>query len=158
MATLRLKSTGCAARSVAGVAKVRVVLDANVLISGLLWTGIPHRLIRAAEEGDLIPVVSPTMLQEVRDALGRPKFAARIRALETSVGELMESLLSVVEVVHNPRLERVVEQDPDDDAVLACAVAVHANRIISGDEHLLRLKRYRGIPILTPKEFWEQET
>jgi putative PIN family toxin of toxin-antitoxin system len=139
------------------VAKVWVVLDANVLISGLLWTGIPHRLIQAAESGDLIPIASPAILQEVRDALGRPKFAARIRALETSVEELMESLLSIVEVIHNPKLERVVEQDPDDDAVLACAVASHAHYIISGDEHLLVLKRYREIPIMTPKEFWGKE-
>jgi putative PIN family toxin of toxin-antitoxin system len=58
------------------VAKVRVVLDANVVISGLLWTGIPHRLIRAAESGDFVPVASLAMLQEVRDALERPKFAA----------------------------------------------------------------------------------
>lgn len=97
------------------------------------------------------------MLQEVHDALERPKFAARIKMLETSVGELMESLLSVVEVVRNPKLERVVERDPDDDAVLACAVASRAHYIISGDEHLLVLKRYREIPIMTPKEFWEKE-
>lgn len=130
------------------------MLDANVCISGLLWTGIPHRLIRAAETGDLIPVTTPAIMDEVRDVLARPKFASRIAALNTSVGELMEALLSIVEVLQEPKVEQVIPQDPDDDKILACAVASRARWIISGDAHLLALKRYRGIPILTPKQFW----
>ena len=79
------------------MAKVRLVLDTNVCVSGLLWTGTPHLLIRAAEAGDLVPVTTPA-----------------------------ESLLSVVEVVQEPRIEPVIAQDPDDDKFLACAVASRA--------------------------------
>ncbi|MBI2358534.1 MAG: putative toxin-antitoxin system toxin component, PIN family [Deltaproteobacteria bacterium] len=136
------------------MAKVRLVLDSNVWISGLLWTGIPHQIIRGAEAGDFVPVTIPAIMDEVREALSRPKFAPRIAALNTSVGELMESLLSIVEVIHEPRLEPVIPQDPDDDKILACAVASRAQWIVSGDNHLLALRRYRGIPIGTPKQFW----
>ena len=101
------------------MAKVRLVLDTNVCVSGLLWTGTPHLLIRAAEAGDLVPVTTPSIMEEVREALARPKFAARIAVLNTSVAELMESLLSVVEVVQEPRIEPVIAQDPDDDKFLA---------------------------------------
>ncbi len=132
-----------------------MVLDANVFISGLLWTGTPHRLIRAAEAGALAPVVTPAIMEEVRDALARPKFAARIAALNTSVGELMEALLSIVEVIQEPGIEAVISQDPDDDKVLACAVTSQARWIVSGDAHLLSLKRFRDISILTPKQFWD---
>jgi putative PIN family toxin of toxin-antitoxin system len=137
------------------VAELRVVLDVNVCISGLLWTGVPNRLIRAAESGDITPVTTPAIMEEVRAALARPRFAARIKALNTSVGELMESLLSVVEVIQKPRIEAVIPQDPDDDKILACAVASRARWIVSGDAHLLAVKRYRGIAILTPKQFWD---
>jgi putative PIN family toxin of toxin-antitoxin system len=75
--------------------------------------------------------------------------------LNTSVGELIESLLSVVEVIQEPRIEAVIPQDPDDDKILACAVASRARWIVSGDAHLLAVKRYRGIAILTPKQFWD---
>ena len=109
------------------MAKVRLVLDTNVCVSGLLWTGTPHLLIRAAEAGDLVPVTTPT-----------------------------ESLLSVVEVVQEPRIEPVIAQDPDDDKFLACAVASRAPWIVSGDAHLLTVRRYRGIPIVTPKQFWDR--
>lgn len=95
-------------------------------------------------------------MNEMREALNRPKFAQRIHALNTSVGELMESLLGIVEVVQDTRIERVIEHDPDDDTILACAVASRAQWIVSGDEHLLALKEYRGIPILTPKAFWDR--
>lgn len=137
------------------MAEVRVVLDVNVCISGLLWTGTPNRLIRAAESADITPVTTPAIVEEVRGALARPRFAARIKALNTSVGELMESLLSVVEVIQEPRIEAVIPQDPDDDKILACAVASRARWIVSGDAHLLAVKRYRGIAILTPKQFWD---
>lgn len=62
----------------------------------------------------------------MREALARPKFSSRITALNTSVGELMESLLSVVEVIQEPGIEPVITQDPDDDKILACAVASRA--------------------------------
>lgn len=136
--------------------KVRLVLDSNVCISGLLWSGTPHRLIRAAEAGDLTLVTTPAIMEEVRDALARPKFASRIAALNTSVGELMESLLSIVEVIQEPRTEPIITEDPDDDKVLACAVASRAQWIVSGDVHLLAMKRYGGMPILTPKQFWDR--
>ncbi|MSP38238.1 MAG: putative toxin-antitoxin system toxin component, PIN family [Deltaproteobacteria bacterium] len=135
------------------MAKVRVVLDTNVYVSALLWTGIPHRLLRLAEEGDLALVTSPSILEELRDVLRRPKFRLRIRTLQTSVAELMESLLSVVEVIPDSVMEPVIKRDPDDDKILACAVAAQAPWLISGDDHLLSLKRYNGISIVTPSQF-----
>ncbi len=73
--------------------------------------------------------------------------------MNTSMGELIESLLSIVVVIQDPRIEAVISQDPDDDKILACAVASGARWIVSGDHHLLRLNRFAGIPIVTPKQF-----
>jgi len=135
------------------VANVRVAPDTNVYISALLWTGIPHRLLRLAEEGELTLVTTPAIMQELREVLGRPKFRLRISALQTSVAELMESLLSVVEVIPDLPIEPVIKRDPDDDKVLACAVAAQADWLVSGDDHLLSLRRYKAIPIVTPSQF-----
>lgn len=135
------------------MANVRVVPDTNVFISALLWTGIPHRLLRLAEEGELTLVTTPEIMQELREVLGRPKFRLRIRTLQTSVAELMESLLSMVEVIPDLPIEPVIKRDPDDDKVLACAVAAQADWLVSGDDHLLSLRRYKEIPIVTPGQF-----
>jgi putative PIN family toxin of toxin-antitoxin system len=93
-------------------------------------------------------------MAELREALGRPKFRPRIETLQTSVSELMESLLSLVEIIEDRPIEPVVKRDPDDDKILACAVAVQAGWIVSGDDHLLSLKRYKGIPVVTPRQFY----
>ncbi len=123
------------------MAKTRLVLDTNVYISGLLWTGIPHRLIRLAEATDVTLGTTPAIMEELREVLGRPKFRLRIRTLQTSVSEVMESLLSIVEVVQDSPIEPVIKRDPDDDKILACAIAAQADWIVSGDDHLLCLKR-----------------
>ena len=75
--------------------KPRIVLDTNVWISGLLWTGRPHEILRVAERGHLVVVVSPAIVEEVAEALARPKFAARLATLRTSAQEILESLLSL---------------------------------------------------------------
>jgi putative PIN family toxin of toxin-antitoxin system len=141
------------------VANVRVVADTNVYVSALLWTGISHRLLRLAEEGELTLVTTPAIMEELREVLGRPKFRLRIRDLQTTVAELMESLLSVVEVIPDFAIEPVIKRDPDDDKILACAIAAQADWLVSGDDHLLSLRRYKAIPIVTPSQFsrnWEK--
>jgi uncharacterized protein len=135
------------------VPRPRVVLDTNVWISGLLWTGRPHETLRAAENGRLTLVVSPAIVEEVAEALGRPKFADRLVILRTSVRELVESLLSLTEVSTPRRVIPVVTADPEDDMILACARAARVQWLVSGDEHLLAVGRYHGIRIVNPRTF-----
>ena len=66
------------------------------------------------------------------------------------MGELVESLLTVAEVIEEPSVEPVIATGPDDDRVLACAVAGKARWIVSGDAHLLALRRHKRTAILTP--------
>lgn len=141
-------------RSDGGIAKIRVVLDTNAYVSGLLWTGLPHTLLSVAETGQLVLVTSPAILEEVREVLARPKFAARMRTLSTSVDELMESLLSLVQIIQEPNVTPVVLRDPDDDKFVACALVAHSRWIISGDDHLLRIGRYKNMRLVTPQQFW----
>jgi putative PIN family toxin of toxin-antitoxin system len=135
------------------MANVRVVPDTNVYISALLWNGISHRLLRLAEAGELAFITTPAVMEELREVLGRPEFRFRLAALDTSVAELMESLLSVVEVIQDLPIESVVERDPDDDKIVGCALAAQAEWIVSGDDHLLSLQRYKGVSMVTPRQF-----
>ena len=128
------------------------MLDTNVWISALLWSGLPNGILRLAESKSIVLIASPSIVEEIREVLARPKFTRRIAALETSVGELVESLLAVAEVIAEPIAEPVIAADPDDDRVLACAVAGKAHWIVSGDAHLLALGRHKRIAILAPTE------
>jgi len=132
---------------------VRIVADTNVLISGLLWTGTPHQIIKLAEDKHIILFSSLSIIEETSKVLAREKFTARIEQLNTTREELIEALLSIVEIVHPTEPVKAVSEDPEDDKILECAVAAQANYVVSGDPHLLRLKKFRGTKIVNPQDF-----
>ena len=105
-------------------------------------------------------VASPAIVEEVAEALVRPKFADRVTTLRTSVRELVESLLSLAEVCVPRRIVPIMTADPEDDKILACARAARAQWLVSGDVHLLAVGRYHGIRIVDPRTFlttWQAE-
>ena len=131
---------------------VRVVLDTNVVTSALLWGGTPERLIEAAGEGSLELFTSEALIAELAGILGRAKFAAKLRQKNLSAAEIVARYREIAETVEAAPVEEEALRDPDDRAVLACAIAARADAIVSGDADLQALGSYRGIPILSPTD------
>ena len=131
---------------------MRVVLDTNVVVSGLLWGGVPRQLLQAAREKQLQLYTSTTLLLELTDILGRAKFTRKLAAAQLSIDQLVERYTLLATVVHPAVITPTILDDPDDDQVLACALAAKAKAIVSGDRHLLDLKQYQDIPVITPAE------
>lgn len=130
-----------------------VVIDTSTLISGVLWTGLPHRLIELAEAGQITLCATEEMLVELREVLSRSKFATKIRDRFTSVEEIMQSILALVALYPVLPSSGLVQADPGDDMIVACALAAGAEYLISSDEHLLDLKSVGDVRILTAREF-----
>jgi uncharacterized protein len=137
---------------------VRLVLDTNTAISGLLWSGPPSQVIDAAIVGTVSLFISAVLLDELRDVLQRPKLARRLVLRGLTAPELLAEYAKLTVVVSPKPLPAAVSVDPDDDAVLACAIAAQAEAIVSGDDDLLRLQLYQGIPILTAPELLARST
>lgn len=133
--------------------KPRVVADTNVLVSGLLWTGLPHKIIKLAENNYITLYSSLPIIEETSEVLERDKFISRIEKLNTTREELIESLLSAIEIIHPTESVLLIKSDPDDNKVLECALTAAADFIISGDPHLIELKSFRNTPIVTPLRF-----
>ena len=133
---------------------MRIVLDTNTVISSLLWFGNPRQILDLAEEGTVTICTSPDLLDELEKVLARPKFTERFAAVGTSVEEVLDRFIELTEVVEKVT---VVLADPDDDAVISCALAAGADCIVSGDEHLLSLKSYGGIEILSAAQFLDEK-
>jgi putative PIN family toxin of toxin-antitoxin system len=125
-----------------------VVLDTNTVISGLLWHGAPRKLLDNAREGRIQLFTSVTLLDELYDVLNREKFFKRLRRVGITPWDLVVGFASLGVLVKPANIELVIADDPDDDAVLACAIAAQAELIVSGDSHLLNLGGYRDIPIV----------
>ena len=131
---------------------MRAVADTNTVVSGLLWRGKPRRVLDAARDGIVELFASPALLEELQDVLSREKFAARLAEANVSAHELVVGYSALASVIEAEPIEPVVIADPDDDAVLSCAVAAQCEVIVSGDHHLLALKHYQGIRIVTAAE------
>jgi putative PIN family toxin of toxin-antitoxin system len=130
----------------------RTVPDTNIVVSGLLWRGNPRRILDAARDGIIELCTSPVLLEELEDVLRREKFARRLAAANVTTQDLVFGFSALATVIEAEPIEPVILVDPDDDAVLACALAADAEVIVSGDSDLLDLKEHKGIFILTATE------
>ena len=128
---------------------LRAVLDTNVYLSVFVFPeSRVFDLWRLAREGRYTVVISPFILREFMEKL-REKFGVPAEAREL----IKRKVLRKADIVQPQTVPKVIADDPDDDHILACAVAGKAAIIVSGNKHLLRLKEYEGIPIVRPMDF-----
>jgi len=128
---------------------VRIVLDTNVFISGVFFTGPPYEILDAWRQGQVQIVLSREVLQEYE------RVAEELRAKfpEVDVRRWVDLARTCGEFLDCPALPESVCRDPDDDKFLACAVAARVKRIVSGDRDLLSVSGYRGIEVIKPRDF-----
>ena len=131
---------------------VRIVLDTNVVLSGVLWTGVPKRLIEAILEERVEAFTSVPLLEELLNVAGRAHLAKKMAELRLTPALLLERYRDITEIVLPGPIERVVASDPADDLLIATAIAAHAEIIVSGDRAVLAIANYAGIDILSPAQ------
>jgi uncharacterized protein len=125
---------------------IRLLLDSNVLISALVFGGLPRLIVASAEGPGAVLVISLQIIREVEGVLRRKfrwepdRIAAACRPIWTR-GHVLTPSVSVEEC-----------RDPNDNHVLALALSANADVIVTGDADLLALHPFRGIPILTPSQ------
>ncbi|MBP7427849.1 MAG: putative toxin-antitoxin system toxin component, PIN family [Candidatus Hydrogenedentes bacterium] len=131
---------------------MRVILDTNVFVSGVFFSGPPYEILDAWRGGRLTMVMSPEILAEY-ERVGLD-LAADFPAID--LAPFLELLAMKAEFVSAPPLPAQVCSDPDDDKFLACALASHTKVITSGDKALLKASGYAGIEVLSPREFCDK--
>jgi putative PIN family toxin of toxin-antitoxin system len=132
--------------------RTETVLDTNVLVSAALSDGKPYEILSLAENGDIVSITSPAIIAELKDVLTRD----RLPFTDEHVDELVTKILSISRVIR-PEIDLdVIEDDPDDDKILECAVSGDADYIVSGDSHLLDLEQDADIQIYSPAEFLQK--
>lgn len=132
---------------------MKVVLDTNVVVSGLFFGGIPGRILSAWHAGHVTLVLSASILAEYREV--GAELSARYGDLDF---ESFAALLVMnSEMIGAPEyFSDAVCDDPADDKFLACAAAAGVGVIVSGDRHLLAVSGWSGIEVLRPREFVER--
>jgi len=126
------------------------VLDTNTLISGVISpSGAPRRLLDGARIQTFELCSSVVLMAELLDVLSREKFAVRLAQAGLTPLSIVRELRRLAYMTSPTNVPRVIVNDPDDDHVLACALAAQADLIVSGDKHLHSLGGYyQGIRIV----------
>jgi putative PIN family toxin of toxin-antitoxin system len=134
------------------MSEFRVVLDTNVLVSGLAYPGsVPGRIVGAWRQGGLEVVLSHYILDELARVLPR---LSRIKMTPNEIRDLTDSLMFLADIVEPQGAPDTNLRDPADQPVLLTFVALQARYLITGDKDLLALAN--DYPILTPADFWSR--
>ncbi len=131
---------------------MKVVLDTNVLISGIFFSGPPSEILRAWQKGIIRIITSEQILSEyqrVADELQK-------QFPDIHVDNILELLTIHSEVVDTKRIKITECVDLDDNKFFECAIVGKCYLIISGDKHLLKLSGYQEISVLKPREFLDK--
>jgi putative PIN family toxin of toxin-antitoxin system len=132
---------------------IPVVIDTNVLVSGLLYGGKPGEFVELWKNRRIQPYISKAMVNELVRVLAYPKFPLTADEIDYL---LYSEVLTYFEVTTTKDGPVIVEDDPQDDMFLRCAEAAEAKIAVTGDRYLLSLKTYRSISILTPARFLDK--
>jgi len=128
---------------------VRIILDTNVLVSGLFFKGIPFKILRGAKQGIFRIVVTEDIVEEYRQTL--EKLSSDFPGIDP--GPQLELIILSCEICQPKKLTDPICRDRDDDMFLACALASGVKVIVSGDKLLRQTSGYRKIEVLTPRQF-----
>ncbi|HVV68187.1 MAG TPA: putative toxin-antitoxin system toxin component, PIN family [Gammaproteobacteria bacterium] len=128
---------------------MKIVLDTNVLISGIFWSGPPYKILKAWQNKKIKLVLSEEILKEY-DFVAN-ELAKKYPAID--LAPFME-LLTIHAELHTPvKLKEQISRDPADDMFIACALAAKVKIIVSGDKDLLTVTGLREIEVLKPSTF-----
>lgn len=131
---------------------MRVVLDTNVFISGIFFSGPAHRILKAWQSKAFSLLLSADILAEYQ----RISLELSRSYPGVNIAAILEIVAANADLISAPALPSQVCEDPDDDMFLSCAEAGKADYLVTGDKLLLKLRVYAGIPIVNPRSFYDQ--
>lgn len=133
---------------------MKAVVDTNVVVSSFLSpTGTRARILKGWEKGQFELIVSDEILAEYERALNYQEVSSRHGMTIEQIGQVIAEMKSFATVVKPQQKLIVIKDDPADDKFLECAKEAGAEYIVSADLHLLNLKQYEDVQILSPSEF-----
>lgn len=132
---------------------IRITVDTNILISATFWHGSSEKIIDQAENKDVTLVLSEQILEEYSKVLEYKEIKDKIKDKDLEIKKTMLKIRAISEIIDINSKINLVKEDPDDNKIIECAIDGNVNYLITNDAHLLKLKEYKGIKIITPEEF-----
>jgi uncharacterized protein len=128
---------------------MKIILDTNVFISGIFWSGSPYQILKAWQQRKIELIVS----QEILNEYDRVSKTLSKKYPTIDLSPFIELLTIHAEIFAPEKLKEPVSRDPDDDKFIACALSAKVKIIVTGDQDLLSVSGYQGINIMKPGSF-----
>ena len=128
---------------------MKIILDTNVLASGIFFPGVPLRILQGIKQGKYSTVVTSDIVDEYKRTI--TKLANDFPGVDATAQ--LELFVVSSEICQPKILVNPVCEDPDDDKFIACAIASKTKIIVSGDKHLLKISGYQNVRVLKPRAF-----
>ena len=125
-------------------------MDTNVFISAFFWKGNPNAILKKCCLGELQLLTSEDILEEVEYILAREK---KFELTHEEIADYVKLIRKSSELIHPTVRINKIREDPSDDKFLECAISGKADYVISGDDHLLNLRKYQSVKIVNCAEF-----
>ena len=132
---------------------MKVTLDTNVLISGTFWTGDSFRILDLIDRKKIICVLSEQIIEEYYKTAQSNEILEKMEKKRLIILSVAMRVISNATMVFPRKRIYEIHDDPDDNKILECAVAGEVDIIVTQDNHLLKLKEFEGITILSPHGF-----
>ncbi len=132
---------------------MKITVDTNVLISATFWYGDSFRILERVENKEIELILSHEIIKEYEEVLAYNEIQEKIQAKQLTMKQTVQKIQSMATLAYPSEKINIVKDDPDDNAVLECALEGDVNYIITNDKHLLKLKEFQEIKIITPAEF-----
>jgi putative PIN family toxin of toxin-antitoxin system len=129
----------------------KVTADSNIFVSAFNWGGNPERLIDMARDGTIELALSEPIVNEVARILG-----GKLRWIPEDVADARRRIGKFTKLVSPTETLDIVKADPTDNRILECAVTAASEIIVTGDKHLLALGSFRGIDVMTVRDFLQR--
>lgn len=126
----------------------RIVLDTNIFISAFFWEGNETELIRKIEQGNANLFVSLDIIEEIENVIERPKFVEAMKKANQTHAKIMNKIVAISHIIIKSEYSVEISRDKKDDKFINCALSANADYIISGDNDLLVLEKYKQIKII----------
>ena len=130
---------------------ITAVFDTNILISAFISKGAPYQAMISVLDGKVKLCLSSDILKEFQDVIRRKKFGFSKEKIE----QMVMMVIDISEMADPKEKVNIIEEDPQDNKVIECAIASDADYIVTGDPHLLKIKRWKGVKIINVNEFLE---
>ena len=131
---------------------IKVTLDTNILISGSFWTGDSFKILDLIDQKQIICVISKNIIAEYDKIINSEEIIEKIESKSLILSKTVQKIILNSHIVEPKTKLDIIKEDTSDNIILECAKEGESDFIITNDNHLLKLKEFEGIEIITPKE------